>query len=104
MSDIKRMPPVHPGEILREDFMKPRDLSSYALAQALNVPQTRINDIVLERRGITADTARRLAAYFGTTIKVWTGLQARFEVEVDRDRLSDEQLLQEVQISSNGLS
>jgi addiction module HigA family antidote len=102
MSAKRRMPPVHPGEILREDFMKPRGLSSYALAHAINVPQTRINDIVLERRGITADTARRLAAYFGTTVRVWTGLQARFEVEVERDRLSDDELLEEVQsLSTN---
>ena len=71
-----KLPPIHPGEILREEFMRPRDLSQNALARALNVPPRRINEIVLEKRGITADTALRLARYFGTSAELWTGLQA----------------------------
>ena len=100
-STKKKHPPLHPGEILREEFMKPLNLSSYGLARALNVPQTRINEIVLERRGISADTARRLAAYFGTSVNVWVGLQIDYEIEVERDKLSDEDLLKEVQVSNH---
>src|SRR5260370_41921674 len=72
----KKMAPIHPGEILRGEFMKPRGLSQNALARALNVPPRRINEIVLEKRGISADTALRLARYFGTSAEMWTGLQA----------------------------
>jgi addiction module HigA family antidote len=80
----KKLPPIHPGEILREEFMKPRDLSQNALARALNVPPRRINEIVLEKRSITADTALRLARYFGTTAEMWTGLQADYDLRVVR--------------------
>lgn len=66
---------THPGEVLREEFMLPHGLSAHALALALHVPATRINDIVRERRGITADTAARLARYFGTTAEFWLNLQ-----------------------------
>ncbi len=72
----KRLTPIHPGEILHEEFMKPYGLSQNALARALNVPPRRVNEIVLEKRGITADTALRLARYFGTTAELWAGLQA----------------------------
>ena len=75
-----KLPPVHPGEILREEFMKPRGLSQNALARALCVPPRRISEIVLERRGITADTALRLARYFGTTAESWIGLQSDYEL------------------------
>ncbi len=75
-----KLPPIHPGEILREEFMKPRGLSQNALARALCVPPRRINEIVLERRGITADTALRLARYFGTTAESWIGLQSDYEL------------------------
>ena len=75
-----KLPPIHPGEILREEFMKPRGLSQNALARALNVPPRRINEIVLEKRGITADTALRLARFFGTSAEMWTGLQADYEL------------------------
>jgi addiction module HigA family antidote len=71
---------VHPGEILREDFLKPLGVSSYALAKRLRVPPPRINDIVLERRGITADTAIRLSKVFGTTERFWLNLQDAYEV------------------------
>jgi antitoxin HigA-1 len=75
-----KLPPIHPGEILREEFMKPRGLSQNALARALNVPPRRINEIVLEKRAITADTALRLARYFGTSAEMWTGLQADYDL------------------------
>lgn len=73
---------VHPGEILREEFLKPLRLSSYALAKAIHVPSPRVNDIVLEKRGITADTAVRLAKFFGTSEQFWLGLQAAYEIGV----------------------
>jgi antitoxin HigA-1 len=80
----KKLPPIHPGEILREEFMKPRGLSQNALARALHVPPRRINEIVLERRGITADTALRLARFFGTSAEIWTGLQADYDLRLAR--------------------
>ena len=78
----RRLPPVHPGEILRADFLKPMKLSVYALAHAIKVPRSRLNDIVLARRGITADTAFRLARYFGTSPEFWINLQARYDLDV----------------------
>ena len=79
-----KVPPIHPGEILREEFMTPRGLSQNALARALNVPPRRINEIVLEKRGITADTASRLSPYFGTCAERWTGLRADCELRLVR--------------------
>lgn len=76
----KKLAPIHPGEILREEFMKSLGLSQNALARALNVPPRRINEIVLEKRGITADTALRLGRYFGTTAEMWLGLQADYDL------------------------
>ncbi len=81
--------PVHPGEILREDFLRPSGLTSSALAIALLVPAPRINEIVRERRGITADTALRLARYFGNTPEFWMGLQDEYDLEVGRVGLGD---------------
>ncbi len=80
----KRLPPIHPGEILREEFMNPHGLSQNALARGLGVPPRRINEIVLEKRGITADTALRLARFFGTTAEMWTGLQADYDLRLAR--------------------
>ena len=80
----KKLPPIHPGEILLEEFMTPRGLSQNALARALNVPPRRINEIVLHKRGITADTALRLARYFGTSAEMWTGLQADYDLRLVR--------------------
>ena len=74
------MRPVHPGEVLREEYLSPLGMSAHALAQALRVPATRINDIVNERRAITADTALRLARYFGTTPDLWMNLQTAFDL------------------------
>lgn len=79
-----KLAPIHPGEILREEFMQPRALSQNALARSLHVPPRRINEIVLEKRGITADTALRLARYFGTTAELWTGLQADYDLRLAR--------------------
>ena len=77
----KRLPLIHPGEILRDDFLQPMKISVYALAKAIRVPRSRVNDIVLGRRGITADTAFRLARYFGTSPDFWINLQARFDLD-----------------------
>ncbi len=76
------MRPVHPGEILREDFLLPLGMSANALAKALHVPAPRINDVVRERRGITADTAMRLARYFGGDARSWMNLQAAYDLRV----------------------
>jgi addiction module HigA family antidote len=83
----KRVPAVHPGEILRHDFLEAMGLSVYALAKALKVPRSRLNDIVLGRRVISADTALRLARYFGTTADFWVDLQARYDLEVAKETL-----------------
>ena len=74
------MRPVHPGEVLREDFLLPLKMSASALARALNVPAPRINDIIRERRGVTADTAMRLARYFGGDARSWLNLQTAYEL------------------------
>jgi addiction module HigA family antidote len=79
------MPPIHPGETLREDFLKPLGLSANRLALELRVPVTRVNDVVRGRRTITADTALRLARYFGTTPQFWMNLQANYDLEVAED-------------------
>ena len=77
----KKLKPVHPGEILREEFMLPLGLSSNALARAVEVTPARINEIVREHRGITADTALRLARFFGTDVQSWMNLQAHYDIE-----------------------
>jgi addiction module HigA family antidote len=76
------MRPVHPGEILREEYLLPLSMSAHSLAKALNVTPARINDIVRERRGISADTALRLARYFGTDARSWMNLQAAYDLRV----------------------
>jgi antitoxin HigA-1 len=78
---INRMRPVHPGEILREDFLIPLEMSASALALALNVPATRIHEIIKERRSITPDTAERLARYFGGDAVSWLNLQAQYDLK-----------------------
>lgn len=77
-----RLPTVHPGEILRDELLVPLKISVYALARAIKVPRSRLNDIVLGRRSVSADTALRLGRYFGTTPDFWVNLQARFDLEV----------------------
>ncbi len=83
----RKLPPIHPGEILREEFMQPMALSSNALAKAIGVTTARINEIVRERRGITADTALRLARYFGTDAQSWMNLQQRYDLECAKDAI-----------------
>jgi addiction module HigA family antidote len=78
----RRLAPVHPGEILRDDFLEPMKISVYTLAQVIKVPRSRVNDVVLGRRGITADTALRLARYFGTSPEFWVNLQAHYDLEI----------------------
>lgn len=90
MSQAKKNWNIHPGEMLREEFMKPMGLSSYQLAKELRVPLPRINDIVREKRGITADTALRLAKYLGTTPQYWMNLQSFYEVRLAENVLSKE--------------
>ena len=78
----RRLPPVHPGEILRDEFLTPMELSVYRLARALKISRPRLNDIVLGRRGVTTDTALRLGRYFGTTPEFWINLQSRHDLDV----------------------
>ena len=82
-----KMAPVHPGEILLQEFLEPLEISQYRLAKDISVPARRINEIVHGARAITADTALRLARYFGTSERFWLNLQARYDLEVEKDRL-----------------
>jgi addiction module HigA family antidote len=79
--------PVHPGEVLLEEFLEPMDLSQYRLAKDISVPARRINEIVHGKRGVTADTALRLARYFGTTECFWMNLQTHYDLEIEKQRL-----------------
>jgi len=83
----KRLAPVHPGEILLEDFLVPLGLTQYALARGLSVPPRRINEIVLGKRAVSADTALRLGRFFGTSERFWLNLQTIYDVAIERDRL-----------------
>ena len=85
----QRLKPVHPGEVLREEFLKPMELSQNRLALAIGVHPRRVNEIVLEKRGISADTALRLARFFGTTAEFWLGLQKDYELDVAMDQLGN---------------
>jgi addiction module HigA family antidote len=84
------MPPIHPGEILAEEFLEPLGISQYRLAMSLNVPPRRVNEIVHGKRRISADTALRLARYFGTSDRFWMNLQNRYDLEIERDRLGND--------------
>ena len=79
--------PIHPGEILLEEFLHPLEISQYRLAKDIGVPVRRINEIVLGKRRITADTALRLSRYFGLSERFWMNLQSRYDLEIERDRL-----------------
>ena len=89
MTRKKKLKPVHPGEILMEEFLKPMGLTQNRLAQELGVPPRRINEIVLGKRGITADTALRLGRYFRMSPEFWLGLQMDFELDTESDRIGD---------------
>ena len=97
----ERLPPVHPGEILLEEFLEPMALSQYRLAKDVSVPARRINEIVHGKRGISADTALRLARFFGTSARFWLNLQTRYDLEVEKDRLG-QRLDEEVQPLASG--
>ncbi|HYZ97570.1 MAG TPA: HigA family addiction module antitoxin [Acidimicrobiales bacterium] len=89
------MPPIHPGEILAEEYLGPLGVTQHRLAVAIGVPPRRINEIVHGKRRISADTALRLARYFGTSERYWMNLQARYDLEAERDRLAP--ILEDIQ-------
>ncbi len=93
----KKNMPVHPGEILQLEFLDPLGISQYRLAKSVGVPPRRINEIVKGIRSVTANTALRLARYFGTSERFWSNLQAHYDLEVERDRLGDS-LQRDVQV------
>ena len=85
----KKSPPIHPGEILQREFLEPFGISQYRLAKEVGVPPRRVNEIVHGQRAITANTALRLARYFGVSERFWINLQSAYDLEVERDRLGD---------------
>jgi addiction module HigA family antidote len=89
VTTAKTMPPIHPGEVLMEEYLEPLGITQHRLAIAIGVPPRRINEIVHGKRRITADTALRMARYFGTSERFWMNLQGRYDLEVERDRLVD---------------
>ncbi len=93
----RKLPPIHPGEILLDEFLKPMKISQYRLAKDIGVPPRRINEIVKGLRAISPDTALRLSRYFGMSERFWSNLQARYDLEVEKDRLMD-RLEREVRI------
>jgi len=93
----RKLPPIHPGEILNEEFLKPHKLSQYRLAKEIGVPARRINEIVHGKRAVTPDTALRLSRYFGLSERFWLNLQTHYDLEVEKDRLA-ERLVQEVRV------
>jgi addiction module HigA family antidote len=96
MARRKKLPPIHPGEILHEEFLEPLGISQYRLAKDTSVPPRRINEIVRGQRSISADTALRLARYFGTSERFWLNLQSHYDLETEKDRLGN-RLEREVQ-------
>jgi len=96
----RAIPPIHPGEILLEEFLRPIGVTQYRLARDINVDPRRINEIVLGKRAITADTALRLSRYFGTSERFWMNLQARYDLELQRHELGD-RLEKEVRVLSS---
>ena len=95
----KKMQPIHPGEILLEEFLKPLNISQYRLAKDISVPARRINEIIHGKRSISADTALRLSRYFGLSERFWLNLQARYDLEVGKDKLNG-RIRQEVKVLS----
>ena len=93
----KALPPIHPGEILLEEFLEPMGISQYRLAKATSVPARRINEIVHGKRSVTADTALRLSRYFGMSDRFWMNLQSRYDIELEKDRLG-KRLDEEVEV------
>jgi len=85
---VKKLAPIHPGEILMEEFLKPMDITQYRLAKDIQVPARRINEIVHAKRGISPNTALRLSKYFGLSERFWINLQAQYDLEIEKDRLA----------------
>ena len=98
----RTLTPVHPGEILLEEFLEPMGLSQYRLAKDISVPPRRINEIVHGKRSVTADTALRLSRYFGTSERFWLNLQTGYDLDVERDRLGDRLEAEVLQLSGKG--
>jgi addiction module HigA family antidote len=99
----RKLPPIHPGEILQTEFLQPLGLSQYRLAKDTSVPPRRINEIVRGQRAISSDTALRLARYFGTSGRFWSNLQTRYDLEVEKDRLGS-RLQREVHVLDSARS
>ena len=97
MMSVREIPPIHPGELLLEEYLKPMSISQYRLAKDINVDPRRINEIIRGQRSITADTALRLARYFGTSERFWLNLQSRYDLELQKMELGD-RLEKEVKI------
>lgn len=93
----QKLQPIHPGEVLMEEFLKSMGISQYKLAKDISVPARRINEIVQGKRSITPDTALRLSRYFGLSERFWINLQARYDLEIEKDKLSD-RLIREVHV------
>lgn len=87
---MKKLNNIHPGEVLNEEFLKPLQISAYRLSKDINIPQTRISEIIKGRRRITADTALRLSKYFGTSPKFWLGLQDDYDIEEEQNQIIEE--------------
>ncbi|MBI4743678.1 MAG: HigA family addiction module antidote protein [Actinobacteria bacterium] len=102
MMTKKILEPIHPGEILMEEFLKPMAISQYRLAKDINVPARRINEIVHGKRSISPDTALRLSKYFGLSERFWINLQARYDLEVEKDRLKN-RLDEEVRVYASAM-
>jgi len=97
MNDEQKLAPIHPGEILLEEFLEPMEISQYRLAKDIGVPPRRINEIVHGKRAVTPDTALRLSHYFGMSERFWINLQTRYALESEKDKLAD-RLQKEVRI------
>ena len=98
----EKLPPIHPGEILMEEYLEPMGISQYRLAKEISVPPRRINEIVHGKRAISADTALRLARFFGTSELFWVNLQTRYDLEIEKDKLAD-RLEREVSVYSESV-
>jgi addiction module HigA family antidote len=103
MMSERKFAPIHPGEILLEEFLEPMGISQYRLAKDISVHPRRINEIVHGKRSVTADTALRLSRYFGLSERFWLNLQARYDLEVEKDRLEG-RLEREVKVLATGAS
>ena len=100
--NTKKIPPIHPGEILKEEFLDPMGITQYRLSKDINVPPRRINEIVLCKRSISADTALRLGRFFNMSPQFWTNLQAHYDLEIESDKLGDK-LREEVKVYSKAV-